>query len=306
MGFKKIILWLIAIFLSIFYFLIDESNEDKVSQLNLSSENTPTYKDRIENFSSQVFNDKNQTTHLIEASAYESYQNQPDLLIQPKISFFKESSEELDYVLTADQGRSLDNGDYLLTGSISIQSNSGKKHIMQSNTMIYRKETQDMISEDTVTYFSDKDNLKANGMHMVPKKDKLTFTGNTEIKKETGARIISSDVIVDKEDNKNIFKSDQPSTFHSNDDEVSSEGFEYKENDAQITLLGNTKLIQPNGTLINSKNLIIDNSGENEVFKTGELIDYQSKVSKIYSKGMVYDPKSKKLNLFNGVEGEYK
>ena len=99
MNFKKIIFWLTVVLIIIFYSIKDESSEAQITQTNKLEENTPSYKNRIENFSSQILNEKNQTTHFIEASAYELYKDQSNLLIKPKIFFYKESSEKLDYVV---------------------------------------------------------------------------------------------------------------------------------------------------------------------------------------------------------------
>ena len=213
MNFKKIIVWLIVVLIIIFYSIKDESSETQITQTNKLEENTPSYKNRIENFSSQILNEKNQTTHFIEASAYELYKDQSNLLIKPKIFFYKESSEELDYIVSAEKGRLLDNGEYLLTGSVYVR---------------------------------------------------------------------SSDV------------------------DIPSQELEYKKKTSKMTQVVNAEKSQFKGAFIRSKTLIINNSDGNEILRTDELIDYKSRISKINSNGMIYDSKSRKLKLFNGVEGEYK
>jgi lipopolysaccharide export system protein LptC len=46
-------------------------------------------------------------------------------------------------------------------------------------------------------------------------------------------------------------------------------------------------------------------SNNQERYKTDDYIFYKSQISKIKSKGMDYDAKSQKVELFNGVEGVY-
>ena len=213
MNFKKITFWLIVVLIIIFYSMMDESREAQITQTNKIEENTPSYKNRIKNFSSQILNKKNQTTHFIEASAYEIYKDQSNLLIKPKIFFYKESSEKLDYTVSAEKGRLLDNGDYLLTGSVYIRSS---------------------------------------------------------------------------------------------DNDIPSQDLEYNKKTSKMTQIVNAENSQFKGAFIRSKSLIINNSDGNEILRTDELIDYKSRISKINSNGMIYDSKSKKLKLFNGVEGEYK
>jgi lipopolysaccharide export system protein LptA len=72
-----------------------------------------------------------------------------------------------------------------------------------------------------------------------------------------------------------------------------------------IQLLGKVKILQNSGSKINTKDLIVDQSEGNEVYRTKEKIRYQSKVADIHATGMRYDAKNQKIKLTGGVVGRY-
>jgi lipopolysaccharide export system protein LptC len=112
-------------------------------------------------------------------------------------------------------------------------------------------------------------------------------------------------VTIDKTKNKNIYHSKEKTTYISEKDRVESDGFNYIENDGVMTLLGDSRITQNKGATIDSTNLVIESSNNQERYKTDDYIFYKSQISKIKSKGMDYDAKSQKVELFNGVEGVY-
>ena len=310
--FSKSILGLTLVILVGFllFFFIGQNKDSKDidssgiegTQVSQSEEN---FSDRIENFSIQEFDKGYRLSRLIESESYINYKDKPGLMKNPKVTSFGETSNIVDYVLKADKGLYLDSGDFLFTGSVNVESKTGIKHIMESNSILYKKDTEEIISQDEVTYLGQNDVMIADGMHMNPNSDNIKTIGKTKINRDTGGEILSKDVVVDKTKNKNIFHSKEKTTYISEKDRVISDGFNYIENDGVITLLGASRITQDKGATIDSTNLVIENNNNQERYKTSDYIFYESKISKIKSKGMDYDAKSQKLELFNGVEGVY-
>jgi len=310
--FSKSILGLTLVILVGFFlfFFIGQNKDSKDidssgiegTQVSQSEEN---FSDRIENFSIQEFDKGYRLSRLIESESYINYKDKPGLMKNPKVTSFGETSNIVDYVLKADKGLYLDSGDFLFTGSVNVESKTGIKHIMESNSILYKKDTEEIISQDEVTYLGQNDVMIADGMHMNPNNDNIKTIGKTKINRDTGGEILSKDVVVDKTKNKNIFHSKEKTTYISEKDRVISDGFNYIENDGVMTLLGASRITQDKGATIDSTNLVIESSNNQERYKTSDYIFYESKISKIKSKGMDYDAKSQKLELFNGVEGVY-
>ena len=310
--FSKSILGLTLVILVGFFlfFFIGQNKDSKDidssgiegTQVSQSEEN---FSDRIENFSIQEFDKGYRLSRLIESESYINYKDKPGLMKNPKVTSFGETSNIVDYVLKADKGLYLDSGDFLFTGSVNVESKTGIKHIMESNSILYKKDTEEIISQDEVTYLGQNDVMIADGIHMNPNNDNIKTIGKTKINRDTGGEILSKDVVVDKTKNKNIFHSKEKTTYISEKDRVISDGFNYIENDGVMTLLGASRITQDKGATIDSTNLVIENNNNQERYKTSDYIFYESKISKIKSKGMDYDAKSQKLELFNGVEGVY-
>ena len=86
---------------------------------------------------------------------------------------------------------------------------------------------------------------------------------------------------------------------------IGSDGVDMDMRKEILQLLGKVKILQNSGSKINTKDLIVDQSGENEIYRTKERIHYQSKVANIYATGMRYDAKNQKIKLTGGVVGRY-
>jgi len=311
--FSKSILGLTVVILVgfLFFFFIGESQDYKdinVSAIVTNQNSEPqeeSFPDQIENFSTQEFDKNYHLSRLIEADSYINYQDKPGLMKNPKVTSFGETSDIVDYVIKAEEGLYLDSGDFLFTGSVNVQSRTGNKHIMKSNSILYKKGSEEIISRDEVTYFGQNVVMVSDGMHMSLRSDTIEMLGKIEIKRDAGGEILSKDVTIDKTKNKNIYSSKEPTNYISKNDSVESEGFQYIENDGTLTLHGNSRITQNNGAIIDSTNLVVNSSSNQERYKTDDYIFYQSQISKIKSKGMDYDAKSQKVELFNGVEGVY-
>ena len=135
--FSKSILGIVLIILvGFFLFLLIGQDEDS-KEINSSgiegqgSQSEENFSDRIENFSTQEFDKDYRLSRLIESESYINYKDKPGLMKNPKVTSFGESSDIVDYVLTADEGLYLDSGDFLFTGSVNVESKTGIKHIIE-------------------------------------------------------------------------------------------------------------------------------------------------------------------------------
>jgi lipopolysaccharide export system protein LptC len=72
-----------------------------------------------------------------------------------------------------------------------------------------------------------------------------------------------------------------------------------------MKLFGKVEVLSSSGRIMNSYNLIVDQSNGGEVYKTNDSVHYQTQVSDIHAKRMHYDAKTKKVELMGGVLGVY-
>jgi len=72
-----------------------------------------------------------------------------------------------------------------------------------------------------------------------------------------------------------------------------------------VKLLNTIKILQKSGSIINTKNLVINQSNNKEIYSTKEKVHYQSRTVDIHSTGMHFNAKAKKVKLTGGVIGHY-
>ena len=70
-------------------------------------------------------------------------------------------------------------------------------------------------------------------------------------------------------------------------------------------LLGKVEIIENSGNKIFSSDLIVENNGDKEIYKTDKPSEYISKQSNIKANNMYYDVLSKKIDLTGKVIAVY-
>jgi len=72
-----------------------------------------------------------------------------------------------------------------------------------------------------------------------------------------------------------------------------------------INLLGKVEVLIQSGGILESFNVVIDQSNDGEVIKSNSPSHYKSNIVDIKAKKMHYDAVTKKLELMNRVEAVY-
>ena len=90
------------------------------------------------------------------------------------------------------------------------------------------------------------------------------------------------------------------------DNTINSEkGIDMNMNENLINLLGKVEIFDISGRLINTSDLIIDQSKGREIYKSNEPSHFQSDSINIKAKKMYYDANTKKLELIGNVLAVY-
>ncbi|SMN14616.1 hypothetical protein CRYPA_636 [uncultured Candidatus Thioglobus sp.] len=72
-----------------------------------------------------------------------------------------------------------------------------------------------------------------------------------------------------------------------------------------MQMSGKVKVFQDSGSIINTRDLFIDQSSGFDVYRTDEKIHYQSQLADIKATGMKYEDANQKIRLTGGVVGFY-
>ena len=263
-----------------------------------------SYIEKIDNFALQEFDENQQLSHFVKAKSYFSFKDTPALLIDPRVTIYNEKGEA-DYVLTSDRANYLDSGEIKFKGKVDIHSSTGVTHKMNTQELLVSTKTDDLISNKKVTYLGERAKIIAQGLHMKAKEDKMKLIGETSINQDTGQKILTKDLYIDQSNGQKHYYSKNDTTYLATDNKIYADGIDMDMRKEILQLLGKVKILQNSGSKINTKDLIVDQSGENEIYRTKERIHYQSKVANIHATGMRYDAKNQKIKLTGGVVGRY-
>ncbi len=263
-----------------------------------------SYIEKIDNFALQEFDQDQQLSHFIEAKKYFNFKNTPALLLDPKVTIYNEKGDE-DYILTSNRANYLDSGEIKFKGKVNIRSSTGVTHKMNTQELLVSTKTHDLISNKKVTYLGERAKMIAQGMHMKAKEDKMKLLGKTRINQDGGQEILTTDLYIDQSNGQKHYYSKNSTTYLAPDNKIYADGIDMDMRKEIIQLLGKVKILQNSGSKINTQDLIVDQSGGNEVYRTRERIRYQSEVADIHATGMHYDAKNQKIKLTGGVVGRY-
>jgi len=263
-----------------------------------------SYIEKIDNFALQEFDENQQLSHFVKARRYFNFKDTPALLLDPKVTTYNEQGET-DYVLTSDRANYLDSGEIKFKGKVDIRSNTGITHKMNTQELFVSTKTDDLISNKKVTYLGERAKIIAQGLHMKAKEDKMKLIGKTSINQDTGQKILTKDLYIDQSNGQKHYYSKNDTTYLATDNKIYADGIDMDMRKEILQLLGEVKILQNSGSKINTKDLIVDQSRGNEIYRTKERIHYQSKVVNIHATGMRYDAKNQKIKLTGGVVGRY-
>ncbi|HAO38089.1 MAG TPA: LPS export ABC transporter periplasmic protein LptC [Gammaproteobacteria bacterium] len=263
-----------------------------------------SYIEKIDNFALQEFDESQQLSHFVKAKSYFNFKESPALLLDPRVTTYNEKGKA-DYVLTSDRAHYLDSGEIKFKGKVDIHSSTGVTHKMNTQELLVSTTSDDLISNKKVTYLGERAKIIAQGLHMKAKEDKMKLIGITSINQDTGQKILTKDLYIDQSNGQKHYYSKNNTTYLSIDNKIYADGIDMDMRKEIVQLLGKVKILQDSGSKINTKDLIVDQSGESEIYRTKERIHYQSKVANIHATGMRYDAKNQKIKLTGGVVGRY-
>ncbi|HAE04973.1 MAG TPA: LPS export ABC transporter periplasmic protein LptC [Gammaproteobacteria bacterium] len=263
-----------------------------------------SYIEKIDNFALQEFDESQQLSHFVKAKSYFNFKESPALLLDPRVTTYNEKGKA-DYVLTSDRAHYLDSGEIKFKGKVDIHSSTGVTHKMNTQELLVSTKSDDLISNKKVTYLGERAKIIAQGLHMKAKEDKMKLIGITSINQDTGQKILTKDLYIDQSNGQKHYYSKNNTTYLAIDNKIYADGIDMDMRKEIVQLLGKVKILQDSGSKINTKDLIVDQSGESEIYRTKERIHYQSKVANIHATGMRYDAKNQKIKLTGGVVGRY-
>ena len=296
-------MWLLMELLSYSFSILNKEEKVILSENEEVSQEV-SYIEKIDNFQLQEFDANNKLSHFVKANSYFNFNNSPALLLDPEVTTYSENGTE-DYILSSERANYLKNGEIKFYGQVDVHSANGITHKMNTDELLVSTETNDLISNKKVTYLGEKSKMTSQGMHMRTKDDKMQLTGLTQINQDNGSKILTKDLYVDQSNDKKHYYSDNKTTYLSNQSKVYADGIDIDMQKDFMQLLGNAKILQNSGSIINTKNLIVDLSGGKEIYKTKDKINYLSDIANIKATGMHYDANEQKIRLTGGVVGRY-
>lgn len=269
---------------------------------NINTDKITNYIEKIDNFALQEFNSKQQLVHFVEAKNYFNFKQAPALLIEPTVTTYNEKGEE-SYTMTSKRANYLGNGDIKFQGKVDIKSNTGIVYKMHAKELSVNTKTSDLISQREITYFDEHSKVLAEGMTMIETKDKMQLWGKISISQDGGQEIFTRDLTIDQSNAQKHYYSKRDTTYVADGNKIHAQGVDMNKN--LVKLLNTVKILQKSGSIINTKNLVINQSNNKEIYSTKEKVHYQSRTVDIHSTGMHFNAKAKKVKLTGGVIGHY-
>ena len=283
--------------------LLNEKTEPLVS-INEGGKDKP-YLEKIENFLLKEYSVGQLLLHTIEAETYFSFKDSPVLLLEIVAKTYDKSQQE-NLVLRSNRAKIMKSGEVIFNGEVNIVTKSGISHQLDTEELILLTESGQIKSESEITYLGESEKITSQGVEMNQDSDTMYLNGEVQIKQDFGPIINTTNLFVNHYDGNKIYQSKSKTIYSSEDNIVSSEeGIDADMNKNLLNLLGKVNILGASGSKIDSYNLIIDQSNGGEIFKSNDLVHYQSTGVNIKAKKMYYDVPFKKIELTNEVSAVY-
>ena len=288
--------------------LLSYSFATEATELTAANQQSATeelaYIEKIEQFALQEFDANQRLSHFVQARQYFNFEDAPALLLDPQVTTYDLTGAP-DYVLSSSQANYLNSGEVKFQGRVDIRSANGMTHQMQTDELLVNSQTNDLIGHKPVTYLGTNATMHAQGMHMRTQEDTMKLTGKTRIDQDNGQKILTRDLHIDQSNNQQRYYAEHDTTYLSEHNTIDAGGIDMDAQQQILQLLGEAKITQDTGSVINTKNLIIDQSKGQELYHTKDKIHYLSEVADIKALGMDYDAQAQKIKLTGGVSGKY-
>jgi len=263
------------------------------------------YLEKIDNFILKEYSNQQILLHTIQADTYYSYKNSPVQIFEVEVKTFNEGQEE-GLVLTSNRAEILKSGEIFFNGEVKIQTKTGVSHKLDTESLIVLNDNSQIKSSKEVIYLGENSRVIAEGMEMNIDSDIIHLNGNVRIFEDSGATIDTKNLYISHNAGEKIYKSKEPTVYHSTDTIVKSEnGIDIDMNSQLINLLGKVEILSDPGAVLKSSNVLIDRSNDGEVLKSNSPSHFKSNTVDIKAKKMHYDAVTKKLELMNRVVAVY-
>ncbi|MDB9865867.1 LPS export ABC transporter periplasmic protein LptC [Candidatus Thioglobus sp.] len=280
----------------------------KVSEQSiLTAEKTKetAYLEKIDNFFLKEYSKELVLLHTINARTYYSFENSPIELIEVQVKTFNAAQEE-GLLLTSNRAEILKSGEIFFNGEVEIQTMNGISHELSTESLIVLSDNGQIKSNKEVTYLGETSRIISEGMEMDIDSDKMYLSGNVKIFQNSGVTIDTKNLYISHSKSVKIYKSKESTIYRSKDTTINSEsGINIDMNTELINLLGKVEVLIQSGGILESFNVVIDQSKDGEVIKSNSPSHYKSNIVDIKAKKMHYDAVTKKLKLMNRVEAVY-
>jgi len=263
------------------------------------------YLEKIDNFILKEYSNQQILLRTIQADTYYSYKNSPVQIFEVEVKTFNEGQEE-GLVLTSNRAEILKSGEIFFNGEVKIQTKTGVLHKLDTESLIVLNDNSQIKSNKEVTYLGETAKIISEGMEMSIDSDTMFLSGNVNIFEDSGATIDTKNLYISHNAGQKIYKSKEPTVYHSKDTIVNAEnGIDIDMNSQHINLLGKVEILSDPGAVLKSSNVLIDRSNDGEVLKSNSPSHFKSNTVDIKAKKMHYDAVTKKLELMNRVVAVY-
>ena len=280
---------------------------ESIKDNNLDSDElkVESYLEKIDNFLMKEYSEDQLLLHTIEASTYLSFRDSPVQLLEVIAKTYDKKQQE-GFVLSSNSAEILKSGEISFNGEVNIITKNGISHQLDTDALILLTESSQIKSDSEITYLGENEKMISQGMELNQNNDTMYLNGKVQIKQDMGSIIDTTNLYINHDSGNKIYQSKENTIYRSQDNIVSSEkGMDADMNKNLINLLGKVNILSASGNTINSYNLIIDQSNDGEVFKSNDLVHYQSPGVNIKAKKMYYDVSIKKIELTNEVLAIY-
>lgn len=296
------ILWIFQNnFLKLFIFQKDKE------ELILSNQfvKETAYLEKIDNFLLKEYSKDQILLHTIQAETYYSYKNSPVQILEVEVKTFNQTQEE-GLVLRSNRAEILKSGEMFFNGEVNIQANSGVMHKLDTESLIVLTDSGLIKSNKEVTYLGETARIISESMEMNIDSDTMYLNGNVKILEDSGVTINTKNLYISHNAGEKKYKSKEATVYHSKNNIINSDkGIDIDMNFKLMKLLGEVEVLTRAGAVINSYNVEIDQSNDNEVLKSNSPSHFKSDTVDIRAKKMHYDAVTNKLELMNKVLAVY-
>ena len=263
------------------------------------------YLEKIDNFLLKEYSKEQVLLHTIQADTFYSYKNSPVQILNVEVKTFNDTKEE-GLVLSSNRAEILKSGEMFFNGEVNIQSKKGISHELDTESLIVLTDSGLIKSNKEVTYLGETARIISESMEMNIDSDTMYLNGNVKILEDSGVTINTKNLYVSHNNGEKKYKSKEATIYRSKNNIINSDkGIDIDMNFKLMKLLGEVEVLTRAGAVINSYNVEIDQSNDNEVLKSNSPSHFKSDTVDIRAKKMHYDAVTNKLELMNKVLAVY-